>query len=913
MAEDSHDRWRRIDALFTEALNRPAEERAAFLDAACQDNPELRREVESLLEAHEAAGDFLADPVARLGAPPLPEIDHVETLTEHAAVDAKSEAATSQGQRIAHYEILEKLGGGGMGVVYKAHDLKLKRTVALKFLPLHLSRHDEAKKRFVQEAQAASALDHTNICTIYEINETDEGQLFIAMAYYEGETLKKKIARGPLPLDEALGYAVQMARGLSKAHAQGIVHRDVKPANVIVTNDGVVKVVDFGLAKVLDLNLNLTRTGAVMGTVAYMSPEQARGEWVDHQTDVWSLGIVLYEMLTGERPFNSDYELAIIYSILSQGPPPLTQAKAGLPRELESIVNRCLEKDKGLRYRAVSDVKADLETVRRQQRPGRITGRGAAVKPTRLARQAISEPVLTRTASGDGSDPVRRCNLYLSYQRDVDPDQALAMELYSSLAKYHDVFIDQTMPAGTDWVERVETALRDADFLIILLSEHSVHNEMVVGELEMTHRLAQEQGAPANVLPVRVAYHDPFNYPLSLYLNDINWAYWDTAQDTPRLIAQLMEAIAGEGLPVETQSRASVFAKARRKAFPSPLVAAQPPPRLELPEGTMDPQSAFYVERPVDATALQAVRQQGVTITIKGPRQMGKSSLLMRTMAAAVQAGKQVVYLDFQLFDQPALDDAGTFFRQFCAWLTDELEMENRVDEFWRSDLGNSRCCTRYVGRYLLNELSAPLVVAMDEVERVFGTTFRSDFFSMLRSWHNDRAIKPRWKQLDLVLITSTEPYQLIENLNQSPFNVGEIIDLTDFLPEQVADLNHRHGTPLSATEVEHLLALLGGHPYLTRRALYLVATRRISMKDLLATATQDRGPFDDHLRYHLFRLHGHDDLLDGLRQAIHQRVCRNEAIFWRLRGAGLVRRKGRDIVPRCKLYADYFRSRLNG
>ena len=912
MAEDGQDRWRRIDALFAEALDRPAEERTAFLDAACEDDPELRREVKDLLDAHEAAEGFLVDPLARLGVPPPPGIDLGETLTEQAAVDEAGEAATRQGQRISHYIILEKFGGGGMGVVYRARDLKLKRTVALKFLPPHLSWHEEARERFVREAQAASALNHDNICTIHEIDETDDGRLFISMAYYEGETLKKKIARGPLPLDEALGYAVQMAEGLERAHEAGIIHRDIKPANVMVTSRGRVKILDFGLAKLAGA-VDLTRTGVMMGTRAYMSPEQTRGERVDHRTDIWSFGVMLYEMLTGERPFNSDYELAIIYAVLNEDPHPLTQVKADLPPDLEPIVNRCLEKDKNLRYQAASDVEADLETVRRQRLSEGFTGRGTVVKPTGLSPPALSESTVTMTAPGDGSDPVRRCTLFLSYTRDVDPDQALAMELYSALGRHHDVFIDQATPAGTHWVEHVETALRDADFLIILLSEHSVHSEMVVGELEMAYRLAKEQDTLPNILPVRVAYHDPFTYPLSLYLNDINWAYWDKAQDTPRLIAQLMKAIAGGGLPVDAQPRGPVFLKAKREAFPSPLVAAQPPPRLELPEGTMDPQSAFYVERPVDATALQAVKQQGVTITIKGPRQMGKSSLLMRTMATAAQAGKHVVYLDFQLFGQSALDDADTFFRQFCAWLTDELELEDRVDAFWRNPLGNSQRCTRYVGRYLLKELGTPLVVAMDEVERVFGTAFRSDFFSMLRSWHNDRAIKPRWKQLDLVLVTSTAPYQLIENLNQSPFNVGEIIDLTDFLPDQVADLNHRHGTPLSAAEVEHLQALLGGHPYLTRRALYLVASRRISMKDLLATATKDRGPFDDHLRYHLFRLHGHDDLLDGLHQVIHQRACRNETIFWRLRGAGLVRREGRAIVPRCKLYADYFRRRLNG
>jgi hypothetical protein len=211
-----------------------------------------------------------------------------------------------------------------------------------------------------------------------------------------------------------------------------------------------------------------------------------------------------------------------------------------------------------------------------------------------------------------------------------------------------------------------------------------------------------------------------------------------------------------------------------------------------------------------------------------------------------------------------------------------------------------------------LKELAGPLVLAMDEVESIFDTDFRSDFFAMLRNWHNSRATKPIWKQLDLTLVTSTEPYQLVENLNQSPFNVGEVIDLADFTPEQVADLNRRHGSPLTSGEVQRLMTLVCGQPYLTRRALYLVASKRLSTAELFAKATDDRGPFGDHLRYHLFRLYGKEDLIQGLRQVIRKNTCPDERIFFRLRGAGLVRRERKADLPRCQLYADYFREHLN-
>ncbi len=199
----------------------------------------------------------------------------------------------------------------------------------------------------------------------------------------------------------------------------------------------------------------------------------------------------------------------------------------------------------------------------------------------------------------------------------------------------------------------------------------------------------------------------------------------------------------------------------------------------------------------------------------------------------------------------------------------------------------------------------------MDEVESIFEADFRSDFFGMLRSWHNSRATAPIWKQLDLVLVTSTEPYQLIANLNQSPFNVGQVLELEDFTPEQVADLNRHYGTPLNPDQERQLLDLLGGHPYLTRRALYHIAGGHGSAADLFRDAADDRGPFGDHLRYHLFRLHDKPELVQGLRQALGSNTCPDETIYWRLRGAGLVRRAGRAVLPRCRLYADYFRERL--
>jgi non-specific serine/threonine protein kinase len=276
------------------------------------------------------------------------------------------------GKTISHYKIIENIGCGGMGIVYKAQDLKLDRFVALKFLPPHLTTSEEEKQRFIHEAKAASSLDYNNICAIYEIDETKpapgepgEGQLFISMAYYEGETLDKRIKDKPLPFEKANDIAIQIAQGLAKAHEKEIVHRDIKPANIMLTKEGVVKVLDFGLAK-LSTQTKLTKESTTLGTVSYMSPEQAKGEDVDYRTDIWSLGVIIYEMLTGQLPFKGEYESAVIYSIMNDTQEPVTALRTGVPLELERIVNKCLQKNPADRYQHIDELIVDLQGIKRQ-------------------------------------------------------------------------------------------------------------------------------------------------------------------------------------------------------------------------------------------------------------------------------------------------------------------------------------------------------------------------------------------------------------------------------------------------------------------------------------------------------------------------------------------------------------------
>lgn len=511
-----------------------------------------------------------------------------------------------------------------------------------------------------------------------------------------------------------------------------------------------------------------------------------------------------------------------------------------------------------------------------------------------------------------------KSRIFISYKRDAVPDEQLALEIYRHLGQSYEVFIDQSMTVGTLWAEKIEQELRRSDFLITLLSAQSVGSEMVQGEVETANRLGNEFGKPA-ILPVRVNYREPFTYPLSAYLNPINWAFWEQLENTPQLLKELERAIAGESLSIasESEKRDLVQLSTADEAetrIPQPLPSAQPL-SLEMPEGSMDPESKFYVERQGDQIALGAIRRQGVTVTIKGPRQMGKSSLLLKTVAQAIQAEKRVAYIDFQLFDDAALGDADRFYQQFCLTITEQLELPNRIEDFWQDELGNNQRCTRYMQTYVLRELQHPFVLAMDEVDRIFDRKFRSDFFAMLRNWHNNRGLPlpamKVWKQFDLVLVTATEPYHLIADLHQSPFNVGEVISLKDFTAAQVADLNQRHGSPLTAEQERALFALLNGHPYLIRKALYLVASGQKSMDQVLAKADRDDGPFGDHLRYHLFRIYDRPELVQGMLRAVQKNRCEDERIVRLLCAAGLIRQEGKAELPRCQLYGDYFRAHL--
>jgi eukaryotic-like serine/threonine-protein kinase len=352
------ERWQQLKQIFQSALERDPAERPAFLNQACDGDAELRREVESLISSHDEAGESI-------------EMMGAEAATRMLSADQSS----IEGKLIKHYRVLSRIGRGGMGEVFLAQDTRLNRKVALKLLRSDLTANEDRLRRFQQEAQAASSLNHPNILTIHEIGQ-DDALHFMATEYVEGQTLREHISRARMSLIQVLEVVVQVASALSAAHQAGIIHRDIKPENVMLRTDGYVKVLDFGLAKLVEpkaidtvaatLPKVDTAPGLVMGTINYMSPEQARGLAVDARTDIWSLGVMIYEMVTGRQPFEGETASDVMSLILQKEPVPLTHSFPGVPGELERIARKALRKDKEERYQTVKDLLIDLRTLRKE-------------------------------------------------------------------------------------------------------------------------------------------------------------------------------------------------------------------------------------------------------------------------------------------------------------------------------------------------------------------------------------------------------------------------------------------------------------------------------------------------------------------------------------------------------------------
>ena len=495
--------------------------------------------------------------------------------------------------------------------------------------------------------------------------------------------------------------------------------------------------------------------------------------------------------------------------------------------------------------------------------------------------------------------------VFISYKRKTDPDEPLALALYERLRSEHQVFIDQTMLVGEPWGKKIKEEIESADYLVLLLSEHSIQSQMVVEEVRLAEESRKATGRPL-LLPVRVGYEGDLPYQLGAVLNPIQYALWRSPADSEPLVGQLLRALQGGELPSPKIDGPSLPEEA-------PLPSANPKAALEAPEGTMPAESPFYVHRKADDIVADEQRHPGYTLNITGPRQMGKSSLLGQVMAQARVAGKRVAFLDFQAFGRDMLNDPDTLYQQFSFLIEDSLELEPELEKYWGVPLAPPQKCRRFMEKRILPACGpGGLLLAIDEADSLLDSPARSDFFGMLRSWHNERALNPAWKSFSLALVISTEPAMLIENLSQSPFNVGTSVALDDFTPDEVAATNRAHCSPLGPAELEKLNGLLGGHPYLTRKALYLLCKGRYSFAELIEQADSETGPFGDHLRALVTRLQKREGLSAQLRATLSGRPCDTDARH-RLIAGGLIRDVSGSLVPRNALYQRYFRRVLGG
>jgi hypothetical protein len=500
----------------------------------------------------------------------------------------------------------------------------------------------------------------------------------------------------------------------------------------------------------------------------------------------------------------------------------------------------------------------------------------------------------------------RGSRFFVSYHRRAAEDARLARRLVDELrAAAHQVFIDVDIPVGTDWSAEITQRIRWCDYLVVLLSADSIDSEMVQGEVRLAHQQRRADGSP-HVFPIRVGYAGALGYELDSYLGRLQHVAWNDPGDDATVVGRILAAArVREGVGVADAVRPlraeAPTVDARR---PQPSVD---PRALLRPSGTVPLNDRYYIWREADDVIARVAAGEGVTLVIKGPRQVGKSSLLARYLDACQQGAKRVVYVDFQLISDAHLTDYPTFMHGLLVVLLRCLERP--VDTLPAIISGFD--ATDVVKAQILDRLDGTFVFAFDEVARVFGRPWQKEFFALLRSWHERRCLQPVWARVDLALVIATEPYLLIDSGYQSAFNVGQEVDLGPFSAAAVGDLNQRYGAPLCAGECQALFELTSGQPYLTRVALYhLVAHPDTPWSTLQTTADRDDGPFADHLKALLMIVHR-----AGLQAALREVIKRGRVppggdsflTYYRLRGAGLVKKDGERVVPANLLYARFF------
>jgi hypothetical protein len=510
------------------------------------------------------------------------------------------------------------------------------------------------------------------------------------------------------------------------------------------------------------------------------------------------------------------------------------------------------------------------------------------------------------TLTGARSGPAK---VFISYKRAADPDERLATHLYNTLhSRGHSPFIDRVMTLGTKWATEIQRQIEASDHLVVLLSNASVSSEMVAAEVKYAHDQEKKNGRP-RILPIRVAFLEEWPYDLGAYLDPLQYALWQSDGDTDMVSQQVVHAV--EGIEAPFRELAPIESRPETTEVPRPDYSADVRD-LETPRGVVQLQSKFYVERQGDGVLKREVLRPGSLSYIRAARQTGKSSLLIRGVRHAREQGVATAFVDCQFVPTEHLADLDSFLRCLAELLARALGVGG-VSEAWEESLVPSIKMSNFLEKSVLVPATSPVLLAIDELDRVYEaeSQFRSDFFGLLRAWNSRAQWDEVWGKLTVAMVISTEPYLLIDDVYQSPFNVGTRIELEDFDESQVRELNVHHGSPLSSAEVRDMTAFLGGHPYLTRKAFHALVTEQLRWNELVGCAADWSGPFGDHLRRYLWLLRDKADLARAVRQVLRTGDCPDETELQRLEAAGLLRRSGSQCACRCALYEAFFGSYL--
>lgn len=490
----------------------------------------------------------------------------------------------------------------------------------------------------------------------------------------------------------------------------------------------------------------------------------------------------------------------------------------------------------------------------------------------------------------------------------------LAKDLYQTLKSKFAIIVDDHARLKRDWVQNIKSFVQCSDFIVPFFSESSVYSEVMHAFVQAVynHSLLMSDDC-SNVFPLRIRFSEPMPYPLCDYLAGAQEISWYSKQDTEQVIQRLQCFFLGEG-QIAPSPIVTLPAVTLAEAIPHPLPHAdmrkvanpeRPPDSFALKD------MEYYIPREGDDLLRAELDAPETTVVIQAPMQMGKSCLLGQGIEHAHTNSTGVAFLDLQTFGDFALKDPRKFYKLFLQKIAADLQQQDRVDERWQPEQDNVMQCTYYMQRNILKEISSPILLAIDNADLMLNSPICTDFFAMLRNWHNRRASGNGWEKFKLVMVISADPIMLIQSQKQSPFNVARKIELDDFTPGQVAELNQKYGEPFDEASLNRLIGLVGGHPYLVRKAMYFVAKNEWSTEDLLVQATSNRGPFWDHLSQRWTYLMQDSGLKQALGRLIHHGIRPSDEIAYRLKAAGFIRQVASNWVPRYQLYGEYFKGCL--